>query len=114
MEIVMTILNAEPVQYAILLGLIWVAKKIFEKAPKTKLFYDEYKGAMIKAIKFAEAEIDDNTESKHLRKLDLAMKYVLELIATAEEKKLIKTKLNPAKLTADISAVHHEILDENK
>ena len=114
MEILLSVLNSESVKYAIVLGIIWALKKLFAKEPKVKLFYDDYKGAMIKAIKFAEAEIPDDTENKHLRRLDLALKYTVELINTAEERKLSKTKINPAKLTADISAVHHEVIDENK
>jgi hypothetical protein len=108
METVIKLLNTEGVQYAIILAIAFVARKVFEKEPKAKMYYDKYKGMMVKAVKFAEKEIPNNAKNKHVKRLDKALEYALDLIEMAESKDM-KSKLNPAKLTSDISLVHHEI-----
>ena len=111
MDMIIEILRTEAVQYAIVFGVLYpLIKKLFVKVPKAELFYHEYKGAMINAIKMAEAEIPDDTENKALHRLDLALQYTVQLIETAEGKK-VESVAEVAKLKSDISLVHHEVLD---
>lgn len=111
MDFIIAILNTEAVQAAIVAGVAYLLGKLFVKSPKTELFFDKYKGAMIKAVKLAEAEIPDDTENKALHRLDLALQYTVKLIETAEGKKIV-SQADLAKLQNDISHVHNEVLDK--
>ena len=108
-DLIISILNTDAVQTAIVAGILFLLGKLFIKVPKAELFYQEYKGAMIKAVKLAEAEIPDDTQNKGLRRLDQALLYTVKLIEIAEGKVLPPEA--KAKLKSDLSAVHDEVLD---
>jgi hypothetical protein len=48
--------------------------KIYAAKPE----WQAYEGALIKAVQWAEREIPDDAQNKHLRRADLALQYVLK------------------------------------
>ena len=53
---------------------LWALNKLYAARPE----WQKYEGAIIRAIQWAEREIPDNVEHKHLKRADRALKYVLQ------------------------------------
>ena len=62
----------------------WVMAKLFTSKPKWKQYYDQYKGHMVAAVKYAEKQIPDDTENKSARRADAALQYVIGVIAASQ------------------------------
>ena len=72
---------------ALIVGLwSWIIVKVFTKKPTWQKYYDQYKGHLIEAVKFAEKNIPDDTANKGAARLDMALKYFVKLqdIPTAD------------------------------
>ena len=75
LELVWTVLNS-PLGYMATAGiLIWLLNRLYADRPA----WAAYEGSIITAVKFAEKEIPDGTENSGLARLDLALKYVLNV-----------------------------------
>ena len=111
-DLIISVLESQAVQTLIVGGVVYLLGKLFVKEPKVGLFFEKYKGAMIKGIKLAEAEIPDDTQNKSLVRLDRALQYTIQLIEIAENRK-VTTEAELAQIKSDISAVHHEVIDGN-
>jgi hypothetical protein len=78
-ETIFTALNS-PIIIAALAGLLlWSLNKLYASRPG----WARYEGSIISAIKFAEQKIPDTVESKGLRRLDAALKYVTQVYEEA-------------------------------
>ena len=81
----------------------WVLNKIYAKKPTWK----KYSGTIISAIKYAEKIISDDTLNPSMRKLDIALKYAIQIIEHAEKRSLSDKELN--ELKDAISLIHNDI-----
>jgi len=52
---------------------LWILNKVYAARPE----WQAYEGALIKGIQWAEREIPDDCDNKHLRRADLALQYAL-------------------------------------
>ena len=86
---------------AILFALI--AGKIYLKKPKWKMYYDEYQGYLVAAIKFAEKKIPDGSEDKAKRRADAALNYALGVIQAGKSKSSV---LDSGALGQALNVVH--------
>lgn len=59
--------------------LVTILGKIFTAKPAWKKLVTKYGPSLMAAVKYAEKSIPDNTESKGLRRLDVALCYVIDL-----------------------------------
>jgi hypothetical protein len=64
--------------------LYYVYKVVIQKVPVIEELKDNYLGTVIAAVKFAEKQVPDDVENKAIAKLDLALKYVLDVYASRE------------------------------
>ena len=53
---------------------LWVLNKLYAARPE----WQQYEGAIVKAVQWAEREIPDDAANKHVRRADHALKYVLQ------------------------------------
>jgi hypothetical protein len=58
-------------------GVLWLLNKLYNAKPE----WQQYEGTIITAIKWAEANIPDNTGNSSITKFDSALKYVLDIYA---------------------------------
>lgn len=73
-----------PAGIAFLAGvLIWSLNKLYARKPAWAAF----EGAIISAVKFAEKQVPDGTESKGMRRLDAALQYVIKVYEEAKGRK---------------------------
>ena len=78
-ETILTALNS-PIIIAALAGLLlWSLNRLYASRPG----WAKYEGSIISAIKFAEQKISDTVESKGLKRLDAALKYVTKIYEEA-------------------------------
>ncbi|HUU30837.1 MAG TPA: hypothetical protein VMY69_01900 [Phycisphaerae bacterium] len=62
-----------PAGVALVAGLVlWLLNRLYAKRPA----WEQYEGAIIAAVKFAEKQIPDDVPNKGLARLDAALKYV--------------------------------------
>ena len=52
---------------------LWAINKLYAAKPE----WQQYEGTLIQAVRWAEKEIPDEAENKHLRRADAALKYAL-------------------------------------
>ena len=52
---------------------LWALNKIYAAKPE----WQQYEGALIKAVRWAEREIPDDTANKHMKRADSALRYAL-------------------------------------
>ena len=79
-----------------------IVAKIYLKKP----LWRKYEGLLISGIKAAEKAIPDDSENKSMKRIDAALKYVLERIAESGK------KVNPAgvaDLKGGIAIIHNEL-----
>ena len=82
LELAWDILNS-PAGITAMAGiLLWILNRIYGSRPA----WQQFEGAIISAIKFAEKSIPDNTHNKSAAKLDAALRYVIELYTEARGK----------------------------
>ncbi len=82
LKVVWEVVNS-PAGIAFLAGvLLWSLNKLYAKKPAWAAF----EGAIISAVKFAEKQVPDGTESKGLARLDEALKYVVSVYEQARGK----------------------------
>lgn len=94
----------EPAFIAGLAGaLLWALNKLFAWKPT----WERWKGTVIRAIKFAEAEIPDDADSKAARRLDAALQYAIKVIEAAEGRTVKHRERE--ELRDGISRVHAEM-----
>lgn len=62
---------------------LWAINKLYTAKPA----WEKFEGAIIRAVQWAEREIPDNAENKHVRRADAALKYVLDTYETMTRKK---------------------------
>ncbi len=74
--------------------------KLYTKKP----LWQQYEGAIISAVKFAEQEIPDDTPNKGLERLDTALRYVLKVYEEACGK--APSAAQKAQLKEGIQIVH--------
>lgn len=53
---------------------LWLLNKLYRAKPAWQAF----EGSIIRAVQWAEREIPDETENKHMRRANLALQYVLK------------------------------------
>ncbi len=53
---------------------LWAINRLYAAKPA----WQQYEGALIKAVQWAEREIPDDAENKHMRRADAALQYVLK------------------------------------
>lgn len=61
---------------------LWALNALYAKKPAWKA----YEGSIITAIKLAEQSVPDNSGNKALNKLDIALKYVLQVYEATNNK----------------------------
>ncbi len=82
LKLVWEVVNS-PAGIAFLAGiLLWGLNKLYAKKPAWAAF----EGAIISAVKFAEKQVPDDAESKGLKRLDEALKYVVKVYQEARGK----------------------------
>jgi len=65
-----------PIGYMAAAGIvIYLLNRLYAEKPA----WEKYEGTIISAVKFAEKEIPDGSENSGLARLDLALKYVLNV-----------------------------------
>ena len=71
--VVWTALNS-PVGVSVVASIaLWLINKVYAARPE----WQQYEGALIKGVQWAEREIPDDADNKHLRRADLALQYAL-------------------------------------
>jgi hypothetical protein len=83
--------------------LIWALNKLYA----TKPLWQQYEGAVIAGVKFAEKEIPDDTPNKGLARLDAALRYVLKVYESAQGRKARASEV--ADLTNGIQVTHAQL-----
>jgi len=83
----------------------FAAGKIFLRKPKWKVYYDEYKGHLVSAIKFAEKTIPNNVKNRAAAKADAALNYALGVIQAGKSK---APALDKASLGQALNVLHAE------
>ena len=83
--------------------LLWLLNRIYAAKPAWKRF----EGAIVSAVKFAEKEIPDDTPNKGLRRLDMALDYVLRVYYEATGK--VARKKTVASLKEGIQLTHERL-----
>ena len=72
--LVWTALNSPVGVTAVASLALWALNKIYTAKPE----WQQYEGAIIRAVQWAEREIPDNAVNKHVARADHALKYVLK------------------------------------
>ena len=102
-EDVMALLNSPIAIAALAAVVLWALNKLYASKP----LWEKYQGTIISAIKFAENAIDDDTENSGLKKLDEALKYVLNVFEEVNNRKA--TIKEEAELKDAIGLIHDEL-----
>jgi len=89
-------------------GVLYGLNKLYASKPA----WAKFEGAIITAIKLAEKQVPDDTESKGLAKLDHALKYVLK-VYTETTGKRASVKME-AELKEGIQLTHEKFDAENR
>jgi hypothetical protein len=93
-----------PVGIAAVAGLLlWLLNRLYAAKPG----WAKYEGAIIAGVKFAEKQIPDDAESKGLRRLDAALRYVLKAYEEATGRRA--TAKVAAELKEGIQVKHAEL-----
>ena len=72
--VIWTALNS-PVGVSVVASIaLWLINKIYAARPE----WQQYEGALMKAVQWAEREIPDGTENKYMLRADLALQYALK------------------------------------
>jgi sugar (pentulose or hexulose) kinase len=71
---VWTALNSPVGITTVVSAAVWALNKIYAAKPE----WQKYEGAIIKAVQWAEREIPDNSENKHVQRANTALQYVLK------------------------------------
>lgn len=79
---------------------VWGVVKLRKHLPLWK----KYGGTVIAAIKFAEKEIPDDVEAQSIKRLDMALKYAIQIIEETESRNI--TNSEKQGLTEGIQIVH--------
>lgn len=86
---------------------LFLLGKLQKGKPEVFSWLKKYEGAIISGIKQAEILIPDDTENKSLKKLDLALEYIIRVIEQAEQRKL--SEAEKAEIENAVSAKHDEM-----
>lgn len=84
-------------------GAVWILSRVYTAKP----LWQQYEGAIIAAVKFAEKAIPDDTPNAGLARLDSALKYVCT--AFEEINKRRATIAEQAQLRDGIQQAHAEL-----
>lgn len=80
---------------------LWIIAKLFTVKPTWKKYYDDYKGYIIQAVKYAEKKIPDSNGDKGVQRLDKALKYLIVVNESLKGK-------NQEAMKQAISVIHAE------
>jgi len=102
-SLVWTVLNS-PAGITALAGLLlWALNRLFANRPA----WQQYEGAIISAVKFAEKQIPDGSPNTGLARLDAALQLVLKVYA--ETNRQPATPQVAAQLKEGIQIVHDQL-----
>jgi len=74
-ELLWKLLNSPAVIAASTPGVVWLLARLFMAKPE----WEKFEGTIIAAVKWAEKEIPDNVSNTAVKRLDAALKYVIEV-----------------------------------
>jgi hypothetical protein len=99
---VWNVLNT-PAGITVIAGIfLWLMNRLYTAKPAWMAF----EGTIISAIKFAEKQISDETPNKGLARLDMALKYVINVYTKIKGKPSDRTVTN---LKEGIQIIHNEL-----
>ena len=81
-----------------------VALYIINWVYSRKPLWEQYEGAIISGVKMAEKAIPDDTENKSVRRVDEALKYILEVYECVKNRKA--TQKEKALFVEGIARIH--------
>ena len=81
--------------------LLWALNKLYAAKP----LWQQYEGAVIAGVRFAEKNIDNATPNAGLAKLDAALRYVLKVYEESAGRRASEKEI--ADLTNGIQIVHN-------
>ena len=84
-------------------ALLWGLNKLYSVKP----LWQQYEGAVIAAVKYAEKAVPDDSTNTSLARLDAALKYVLQIYESAQGRKA--TEKEVADLTNGIQITHAQL-----
>ena len=84
-------------------ALLWVLNKLYSVKP----LWQQYEGAVIAAVKYAEKAVPDDSANTSLARLDAALKYVLQVYESAQGRKATEKEI--ADLTNGIQITHAQL-----
>ncbi len=86
MDTLWTFLNS-PLGITIVAGLVGLAlTAAYKRLPKLQAVAQKYSGHLKSAVKYAEAKIPDGTKDAGLKRLDMALKFMLDIYKAREGK----------------------------
>ena len=74
LSVIWTALNSPVGITAVASIALWALNRLYAWRPE----WQQYEGALIKAVQWAEREIPDDSANKHMRRADLALQYALK------------------------------------
>ncbi len=83
--------------------LLYGINKLYLKKP----LWEQYEGAVIAAIKYAEKTIPNDSANKSLQRLDTALQYVLKVYEQAQGRKATQAEI--AEFTNGIQVKHAQL-----
>lgn len=84
-------------------ALLWMLNKIYAAKP----LWQQYEGALISAVKFAEKAIPDDTPNKSVARLDTALRYFLQVYESSQGRKATEKEISD--LTNGLQIVHAKL-----
>jgi hypothetical protein len=105
-ESIWNLLNSPAVITAIAGVVLWLLNRLYAKKP----LWAQFEGTLIEAVRFAEKAVPDDAESKAVRRLDAALKYVLKIYEGMKSRPATPNEIDEIK--DGIRIVHNE-LDTN-
>ena len=82
-------------------ALAWLVSKVWTAKPEWQKVYEDHKGLLYDAVRYAEKLIPDNVQNKTAQRVDQALKYVLKAAPGAG--------LNESSVKQALDVVHAEI-----
>jgi hypothetical protein len=112
LDFIVRVLNADAVIALIptvgLMIVAWATRRS-SKATRVAELVAKYSGTIISGIKQAEKAIPDDADNKAIRRLDMALQYVVKVIEQYERKQLGSDERGA--IESAISEIHHTEVD---
>lgn len=104
LQTIWTLLNS-PLGISLIAGaILWLLNKLYARKP----LWQQFEGAILSGVRYAEKAIPDDTPNKSLAKLDTALRYVLTIFSQVEGRRA--TSKEEAELK-DAIQVAHSVLE---